>query len=507
MLNDWSRGGEIYDFEKVKKFYYNVKNNKDGLKIGTLKKLAKEHNLELYNELIKKQKNNNVDNIKGVYNDLEAAQTIYKIYKHWICCNSTLFVFDDKTGLWTDKEEVMFNIISRYNEDLYLLTTNKNDEVKKMSRGYGNSTTLQRQMLPQLKSLCIDNSWLTDTNLSSIGKILYLNGYLDMTTGIFYKDFDPKIVFFYRIERNYNVNNLNIDYINDIKQRFFYNQLGEDIGNYLILNFARSLAGDRMKKIFFGLGETNAGKSTIVIAAKSVFGDYVENFNGDNLCIKNSTSDEAQLMRWAYLLRYRRVIFSNEMKTESILSGNMIKKMSSGGDSLVGRLHGGTETSFVPHFNLFCNANDLLKIDPYDAAIHDRLNIISYKKKYVDNPTNDFELKKDNNIENEIKTDDFKNAFSFIIFDAYLNYCKNGKKENIPEAIINCKTEWVGDNAENTNINKFLENYEITNNSVGKTGILICGPHAFATAARQAYSNASNHWKGEVFIDVEDFTL
>ena len=196
-----------------------------------------------------------------------------------------------------------------------------------MSRGYGNSTTLQRQMLPQLKSLCIDNSWLTDTNLSSIGKILYLNGYLDMTTGIFYEDFDPKIVFFYRIERNYNVNNLNIDYINDVKQRFFYNQLGEDIGNYLILNFARSLSGDRMKKIFFGLGETNAGKSTIVIAAKSLFGDYVENFNGDNLCIKNSTSDEAQLMRWAYLLRYRRVIFSNEMKTESILSGNMIKKI------------------------------------------------------------------------------------------------------------------------------------------------------------------------------------
>jgi hypothetical protein len=58
MLNDWSSGGENYDFEKVKKFYYNVKNNKDGLKIGTLKKLAKEHNLDLYNELFQKQKNN-----------------------------------------------------------------------------------------------------------------------------------------------------------------------------------------------------------------------------------------------------------------------------------------------------------------------------------------------------------------------------------------------------------------------------------------------------------------
>ena len=318
-------------------------------------------------------------------------------------------------------------------------------------------------MIPQIKTLCINNNWLTDTNSSSLNKVLFINGYYDMTTGIFNNSFDSNIVFFYRVQRHYN-NDVDNEYINDVRQRIFYNQLGSDVGDYLILNLARSLAGNKMKKIFFGLGETNAGKSTYVNATLNTFGDYIGTFNGENLCIKNSTADEAQLMRWAYLLKYKRIIFSNEMKNESILSGNMMKKVSSGGDTLVGRIHGGEEKPFIPHFNVYCNANDLLEIKPFDSAINDRLNIISYKKKYVDNPSNEFELQKDHNLEEELKSLKFIEAFQFILFDSYLKYVINGKKEYIPDAVKNCKTEWIGDEAENTTINKFLESYEITNN-------------------------------------------
>ena len=438
----------------------NEVHNKNGFKLTFIEKTMNEGytDEQLNNSQISPEINN------GVYNDLDAAQTVYKNYPHWVCCDSSLFVFDDKTGLWTEKEEVMFNIISRYNDHLYLLTNN-NNEIKKMSRGYGNSTTLQRQMLPQLKALCINNNWLKQTDFSSLGKLLFLNGYLDMTTGIFYDKFNPDIVFFYRIHRNYTTD-IDTEYANDIKQRYFYNQLGEDVGNYLISSISRSLAGDRMKKIFFNLGETNAGKSTYVIATSNSFDEYVGTFNGENLCIKNSTADEAQLMRWAYLLRYKRIILSNEMKTESILSGNMMKKMSSGGDKLVGRTHGSEEKDFTPHYNVFCNANDLLEIKPYDPAIHDRLNILSYKKRYVENPSNEFELLKDENIFEEMKTDKFKDTYSFIILNAYLEFCKCNKKETIPESVKNCKSEWgVGEWAENISVNKFLEIYEITNNT------------------------------------------
>ena len=63
-----------------------------------------------------------------------------------------------------------------------------------------------------------------------------------------------------------------------------------------------------------------------------------------------------------------------------------------------------------------------------------------------------------------MKTTNFLNTFQYILFDSYLNFYKNGCKEIIPDAVKNCKTEWVGDQADNTCINKFLESYEITNN-------------------------------------------
>ena len=140
-----------------------------------------------------------------------------------------------------------------------------------------------------------------------------------------------------------------------------------------------------------------------------------------------------------------------------------MKKVSSGGDTLVGRTHGCEEKPFIPHFNTFCNANDLLEIKPFDSAINDRLNIISYSKKYVENPSNEFELQKDDKLEFELKTLKFIEAFQFILFDSYLTFYKNGRKEFIPDAVKNCKTEWVGETAENSVIHKFMESFEITN--------------------------------------------
>ena len=161
--------------------------------------MAKEDNPKQYKTLFNKNKEKIIELVTtddGVLNDLEAAQKVYSLYKHWVYCDETLFVFDDKSGLWTTSEVVMFNIISRFNDNLYLLSINDKGDIKKLSKGYGNSTTLQRQMLPQLKTLCINNSWLINNNLSSINKILFLNGYYDMNTGIFNEKFNLEIVFF-----------------------------------------------------------------------------------------------------------------------------------------------------------------------------------------------------------------------------------------------------------------------------------------------------------------------
>jgi phage/plasmid-associated DNA primase len=106
------------------------------------------------------------------------------------------------------------------------------------------------------------------------------------------------------------------------------------------------------------------------------------------------------------------------MRSDIFLCGTTIKKISAGGDNLSGRVHGKLETDFIPHYNAFIMANDMPNIDPYDDAIDGRLKCITYSKQFVDNPSNEFELQKDKNIEKEIETYQFKKCFLLILYFA-----------------------------------------------------------------------------------------
>ena len=46
----------------------------------------------------------------------------------------------------------------------------------------------------------------------------------------------------------------------------------------------------------------------------SSFGGYVGSFNAENLALRESKTDESAALRWALLLRYKRLIISQEMK-------------------------------------------------------------------------------------------------------------------------------------------------------------------------------------------------
>lgn len=216
-----------------------------------------------------------------------------------------------------------------------------------------------------------------------------------------------------------------------------------------------------MKKIMFGLGESNSGKSLLVKAICLACGNYANSFNAENLSYRNSSNDEAQLNRWALLLRHSRLLFSNEIKSTIELNGNMIKKHSSGGDKLIGRVHGGLEEPFTPHYLLVVFANDLPPIKPYDTAIANRLGVIDYKKAFVDNPTNEFELKKDNNIDKEIETLSFRKCLINLFIDTYVKFTNGIIKDVVLDEVENAKNIWI---SQSDNVVKmFLEEFDITN--------------------------------------------
>lgn len=406
------------------------------------------------------------EEVTGVWNDMEAAEKIFNLYPHWVNCQDMLYVFDNETGMWSTTSTIHNKIIIRFSDKLHLLGKD-GDKIVKTAKSYGNTLTLMQRIPPLIKTLCTNNNWLDEMQYSSLGKILFNNGYYNFTESKFYDKetygFSPEIMFVGKINQDYlEFDDEDEEYIASIKQRFFYDPLGEEQGNYFALQVARGLAGDKMKRIMFGLGASNCGKSIISTAIMQSCGEYIGSFNAENLAYRNTSNDEAQNLRWAMLLRFKRIIISNEMKSTVDLNGNMIKKISSGGDKITGRGHGKDETEFITHFLPICMANDLPKIKPYDDAVSNRLRIVSYNKSFVDEPTNEFELKKDKNIEDEIRTKKFQRCFIGLLVKEYEAFVKNGCVDFEPADVLQAKNDWV--QQEKSIVDTFKDEFEITDN-------------------------------------------
>jgi len=406
------------------------------------------------------------DDDMGVFDDNDAAQTLYKLYPHWVTCNKELFTYNEDTGLWGCNTEDHLNIAKKYINELRLNVKDDNGDIKKTLYSYGATLSKFTAMIPFLKSININDNWLTEKANSSLGYVYFKNGYLDMENKVFYKTFNPEIVSFNRLEWDYNPDEEddNHEYRQSIINRFFVNPLNAHSGSYLILELAKALAGDLDKRFIFGLGTSNCGKSILTTAIKNAFGKYFGAFNGEVFAYNKNSGDEASQMRWALALRFCRIIMSNEINNRIELNGNALKKVSAGGDELVGRGLYQKETNFVPHFLVCLMANDIPPIKPKDDAFYDRAKVFNYVKPYVDEPSNEFELKKDRNIGNEIKTDKFIRTFIYLLVDTYYLY-KTGEliQTESPE-MIEAKSLWIGETDEKDVFTQFNDDFEITNN-------------------------------------------
>lgn len=402
--------------------------------------------------------------IDGVTDDDDATNKLFELYPHWVNCKEELFVFDTESGMWDNNKTAYFKIMNKYSSKLHTLRTNKDGDLVKNATSYGNTVTLMEKIPPLMKMKCRNDNWLTQKQDSSLGYLLFNNGYLDCKKMVFYAKeeygFNPDIVFFGKIHHDFEAfNDEDRDYMDDIEKRLFHDVLGKEVGDYFMLNLGRGLAGDCMKRMLFGLGDTNTGKTVLTTALRLSCGDYFGAFNAGNLCVSKSSGDEAQKLRWAMLLQYKRIIVSNEIETSVKLDGNMINKLASEGDPLTGRGHGGNETLFNTHFLPIILANDLPKITKFDTAVEGRVKVVSYVKNFVDEPSNEFELKKDPKLKAEIKTLRFQKVFVGLLLREYYQFLQYGEVE--PAEVIKAKKDWVSQ--DNNCIDTFKLDFEISN--------------------------------------------
>jgi phage/plasmid-associated DNA primase len=396
---------------------------------------------------------------EAVSSDLQAVEKLYAFYPYFVFCQGELYAFSFKTGLYSNDKTSFLNLIKDHKEYIHteVYDEKKQIYVKNRRISYGNTISYMEKMIPLMKTMNVNNDWLKQQQSSSLGKLLFKNGYYDFKKGMFYSKekygYSPDILFVFCVPHNFEeLDDDDVAYMNTIKTRIFYNPLGEELGDYLILNLARGLSGEIMKRFLFCLGGTNGGKSILTDAISLSCGDYAGVFNAENMAYRQSSADEAAQLRWALLLRFKRIIMSNEIKNgdgekEVCLNSNMMKKCSSGGDAIVGRTHCKEETSFIPHFLTVCFANDMPKIKPYDDAINLRLKIAPFNKTFVTEPSNEFELQLDPDIKDELKTVRFQRCFMMLSLQYYADWNDAKKEEGYvefePESVKVGKKDWV----------------------------------------------------------------
>lgn len=411
-------------------------------------------------------------------------------------CGGDLYIFNEKTGMYETQIETLYYYLAKNHEFL-------NVDVGKKVDNYGTSYVLMSKVTPFVKMAAKDEDWLYKTANSSLGYLLFNDGIYKMKTGEFTKGFSPKIVFHARIPWNYPERKES-----EVKNAYkiSFGRLFEN-PQPMIASLARAIAGDTsVKKFYLCPGKTNAGKSFLSKMLENAFGDYIGNFNAESLAYssKLDTKDEAAKMRWALLLRFRRILLSNEINMKAELNGNAIKKHSSGGDKMIGRNHGNSEVPFNPHYTIFCMLNDIPKIEPMDEATLKRLEYLEFPYKFVDENEKDnreYYKVRDPELNAKITRESFIRGFIHIILDGYQDYLDNG----MPEYDQDVKKKWTTENKQNVEIiSKIKEYYDITQNK--KDTVSIQDMKKFKETHKKVFKTISPHRFDEILSEELELT-
>jgi phage/plasmid-associated DNA primase len=425
---------------------------------------------------------------KIVDNDLEAQEQLFRIegahkFKY---CEEKLYVFNEKTGMYDTHIETLQHYIIKNKDYLRIKVGTK-------LLSYGENATMMNKITPFVKTAAVDDDWLFKTENTSLGYLLFEDGIYNMETGEFKKEFDPSIVFHIGIPHKFPLRCEKK--MSEAKKKTFETIFGKP--DAMIYSLARALAGDKYKKFYFCPGRANAGKSKLVSTLIACFGRYVGSFNAESLVQSNvnDTKDEAAKLRWSLLVRFSRILVSNEVNMKRPLDGNAIKKHS-GGDQITGRTHGGEEFRFTPHYTIFCMLNDIPKIEPLDSAAIDRLEYIEFPFVFtsgVEKNIKPYHKTGNSNIDKEIIKQDFIDGFIHVLLDAYRDFKING----MPEFDQAVKHKWTVEGKQDSEITDLIKQYYIITNKE-KDRVLISAFKKFKECNKDVFQTISPHRFNEI---------
>ena len=233
---------------------------------------------------------------------------------------------------------------------------------------------------------------------------------------------------------------------------------------YLLKIFSFGLIGDNLlEEIYIMRGIGRNGKGLLRDLISYTLGSYFDNaeieyFSKTNGGVHAGAADPIMARK-----KNCRIVITTEPEGDVQLRIAKLKQIS-GRDPIQVRDLYKAPFNFVPKFKLFIQTNEKLVIDGSDSsAITDRLRLIDFPIRFVDNPETEQERKIDRNLKSKLNDIKYKLAFFEILKKHYLDFVKNDNgKLTIPTRIKKDTREYL---EENDILKDFIdEKLEKTNN-------------------------------------------
>lgn len=359
-------------------------------------------------------------------------------------------IFMRINNVWTENDKVIKrNLIKLIGNMDILMKITLFEQIKLVP--YSTMIKGVNSMLPFIEPTedpdFIDKLWT-----SNLYKLCFNNGFYDFKNKEL-KNYDTDTHTTIKINRDFKTpNKKTIEEVYEkILNPIFNND--KEIMNTWLNYIARGLAGHIEDKNWgVGMGERDCGKGVLVGMLENCFGEYCRSTNSENFLFKKGQGDSAKSLSWLVPFEFRRLLLTNEITIgeNTKINGNVIKKLSSGGDKIEARVNHKDEINFKIQARVCMFCNDLPPIEPADSK--ETAYMFRYPSKFLDpsdirlgkpkmrpimkevNGEIEYEVneegekiminvcnyyKKDDNIKLWSKSEEVMNAFIHIIFNNY----------------------------------------------------------------------------------------
>lgn len=449
ILHGWSKTDYCYDSVKVEKFYKNIKTKENGLKIGSLRKLAKDENPELYNELFSKKQHTSETKAQEINYIIEWTTgyiaTIFKnlYYESFVYSNEVLYHFN--SVYWKRDDKNQSNIHNFVDEVFYnhlLMQLYKYDiNCKVKDTQHGTNMANKRRFISSMRNVgprgkliediikkITNNDIKFDENpyLFAFENMIYdlkknefvtpsSSQYISLTTGYkFIEQQDDKLV----------------EELDEIINTIFPQP---DLKKLYLTILSTGLDGIPLEKFVLANGSGGNGKGVLNELVQFMLGNYAYVLPVNILLGPLKTGSNPELAN----MNNKRLVIAREPDANFKFNCSTIKEIT-GGSELNARLNHSNDTKVNLKLTFLLECNNKPQLNEVNDALARRILDIPFKSRFVNKDLYDEldEREKDNTflINDFYKSLEFKNKYRQALFMILVKHYSefNNNKRNLP---------------------------------------------------------------------------